>query len=130
MGHSVLFVDDDHDTRALIERALELQGFEVVLAADSFQALDVIAERKFDAYLLDNWLPEMSGVELCLKLREKDSDTPIVFLSGAGRYIDKVEALSAGANSYLTKPIDLDELVSCLRELLLGNREQTAMSTN
>ncbi len=118
MGYSILFVDDDQDTRALIHRALELQGFEVVVVATSFEALDVITVKKFDAYLLDNWLPEMSGVELCLKLREKDSETPIIFLSGAGRYIDKVEALSAGANSYLTKPIDLDELVCCLKEML------------
>ena len=125
MGHSILFVDDDPDTRALIERALELQGYEVVLAASCFEALDVIAVKKFDAYLLDNWLPEMSGVELCLQLRQKDSDTPIVFLSGAGRYIDKVEALSAGANSYLTKPIDLDELVSCLREVLCNGEFQS-----
>lgn len=121
MGHSILFVDDDEDTRALIQRALELQGFEVVLVANAFEALDVIRVKRFDAYLLDNWLPEMSGVELCLKLRENDSNTPIVFLSGAGRYIDKVEALSAGANSYLTKPIDLDELLNCLKEVLPGN---------
>jgi len=120
MGQSILFVDDDQDTRALIERALELQGYDVVLAANCFEALDVIAVKKFDAYLLDNWLPEMSGVELCLQLRQKDSDTPIIFLSGAGRYIDKVEALSAGANAYLTKPIDLDELVCCLKEMLSG----------
>jgi len=125
MGHSILFVDDDFDTRALIKRALELQDFGVVVVASSFEALEVVALRKFDAYLLDNWLPEMSGVELCLKLREKDSDTPIVFLSGAGRYIDKVEALSAGANSYLTKPIDLDELKVCLNELLYGTAGTT-----
>ena len=125
MGHSILFVDDDQDTRALIQRALELEGYEVVLAANAFDALDVIAVKKFDAYLLDNWLPEMSGVELCLKLRQKDSATPIIFLSGAGRYIDKVEALSAGANSYLTKPIDLDELVSCLREVLCNGEFQS-----
>jgi DNA-binding response OmpR family regulator len=118
MGYSLLFVDDDNDTRALIERALSLADFEVVVAASANEALQLAAAKKFDVYLLDNWLPEISGVELCLKLRETDSECPIVFLSGAGRYIDKVEALSAGANAYLTKPIDLDELVQCLNQIL------------
>ena len=70
------------------------------------EALELIARGRFDLYLLDNWLPGGSGVELCREIRRSDPSTPIVFYSGAGLDFEREEALAAGAQAYLVKPGD------------------------
>jgi DNA-binding response OmpR family regulator len=118
MAPSVLFVDDDVDTRVMVETALTHYHFEVVLASNYSEAIEAIMTRRFHIIILDNWMPEVTGIELCKKMRQLDDRTPVIFLSGAGRHDDKAEAVAAGADCYLTKPIDLDELVKCLNEWL------------
>lgn len=116
MNPSVLFVDDDTDTRMMVEIALSNYHFEVTLASNYSEALQAMMTRRFHLIILDNWMPEVTGIELCKKLRETDERTPVIFLSGAGRQDDKAEAIAAGADCYMTKPIDLDNLVECLAE--------------
>ena len=114
----VLCVEDDEETCLLICNLLGLIDCEVTAVQSVGEALDKIKDGKFDLYLLDNWLPGGSGIELCRKIRETDSQTPVIFYSGAAYDSDKQEAMKAGAQVYLVKPADISLLVTSIRELL------------
>src|SRR4051794_21344368 len=114
----ILCVEDDDETCLLIKNLLGLISCEVTTVQSVKEALQKIESEKFDLYLLDNWLPGGSGIELCRKIRDGDAKTPIVFYSGAAYDTDKQEALAAGAQVYLVKPADISLLVATIRELL------------
>jgi DNA-binding response OmpR family regulator len=114
----VLFIEDDADTRELVSFVLRRENYEVVLAADSEEALSAAVEMSFELYLIDNWLPGESGIDLCRRLRQFDRRTPILFYSGAAYEQDKRAAFAAGAQGYLTKPIELGELVEEVSHLI------------
>jgi DNA-binding response OmpR family regulator len=114
----VLCVDDDEDTCTMLCGLLGLIDCQATTAATAAQALELIAHSRFDLYLLDNWLPGGSGVELCRKIRRADAYTPIVFYSGAGLDSEREEALAAGAQVYLVKPGGAAALVETVRRLL------------
>jgi DNA-binding response OmpR family regulator len=114
----ILCTEDDADTRDLLRVSLELEGFEVVCAEDAGQAINLATATKFDLYLLDNWLPEMAGVDLCRKLREFDPTTPVLFYSGAAYEADQQRAMEAGASAYLVKPADHQVLTSEILRLI------------
>ena len=114
----ILCVEDDEETCLLISNLLGLINCEVTTVQSVDEALNKIKSEKFDLYLLDNWLPGGSGIELCRRIRETDTKTPIVFYSGAGYETDKQEALAAGAQVYLVKPSDISLLLTTIRELL------------
>jgi DNA-binding response OmpR family regulator len=114
----VLFIEDDADTRELVSFVLRRENFEVVLATDSEEAMVVVRAMSFQLYLIDNWLPGESGVDLCKRLREVDRRTPILFYSGAAYEQDKRAAFAAGAQGYLTKPMELGELVQEVSHLI------------
>lgn len=114
----VLFIEDDADTRDLVSFVLTRENFEVVLAGDSEEALLAAGKMSFELYLIDNWLPGESGVDLCKRLREFDRRTPILFYSGAAYEHDKRAAFAAGAQGYLTKPSELGELVQEVSQLI------------
>lgn len=113
----VLCVDDE-DTCAMLGGLLGLIDCRVETATTAAEALRLIARGRFDLYLLDNWLPGGSGVELCRELRRTDSLTPVVFYSGAELDSERDEALAAGAQVYLVKPRDAAALVETIRRLL------------
>ena len=114
----VLFIEDDADTRDLVAFVLTRENYEVVLATDSKEALSVAGAMSFELYLIDNWLPGESGVDLCKRLREFDRSTPILFYSGAAYEHDKRAAFAAGAQGYLTKPTQIDALVREVSQLI------------
>jgi DNA-binding response OmpR family regulator len=114
----VLCVDDDQDTCTMLSGLLGLVDCQVVTAATAAEALGLMARERFDLYLLDNWLPGGSGVELCREIRRADPATPIVFYSGAGLESEREEALAAGAQIYLVKPGDIALLVETVSRLL------------
>ena len=114
----VLCVDDDEDTCAMLRGLLGLIDCQVSTAATAAEARGLIALGHFDLYLLDNWIPGGSGVELCREIRRSDPSAPVVFYSGAGLESEREEALSAGANAYLVKPGDIAILVETVRRLL------------
>ena len=114
----VLCVEDETDISEMISSLLGLYDCEVVAALTFDDALQRISEERFDLYLLDNWLPGGSGIELCMRIREKDSATPIVFYSGAAYASDKQAAMEAGAQAYLIKPLDNAKLVETIKSLL------------
>jgi DNA-binding response OmpR family regulator len=116
----ILCVEDDKDWCEVMELILEgaIGNFKLTSVDTVREALIMIENLSFDFYILDNRLPDGTGIELCRKIREADSTTPIMFYSGMVREIDKNEAFAAGANEYLVKPNDLDKFVTTVKHLL------------
>jgi len=128
-ARSVLYVEDDADTRELVTFLLGRYDYEVIAAESYESALMQAQARPFDLYLIDNWIVGGSGIDLCKKLRELDSLTPILFYTGAANERDKQQALAAGAQGYLVKPVDVDELIATISALISTARKaQLAMS--
>ena len=112
----VLCVDDDEDLRELLSTLLKVSRIEAKTVGTAAQALSLIQEESFDLYLLDAWLPDLDGFELCRRMRNFDPHTPILFFSGAAYHADKTRGLEAGANAYVIKP-DLEGLVGSVTRL-------------
>jgi len=119
----ILYVEDDADTRELVSYVLTGANYEVALAENPEQATILAQTASFDLYLIDNWMPGMSGIDLCSRLREFDADTPILFYSGAAYEQDKRAALAAGAQDYLTKPADNEKLLKEVSRLISDAHE-------
>jgi DNA-binding response OmpR family regulator len=114
----ILVVDDERAVREALERALRLEGYEVELAVDGQQALMSIAGHTVDAIVLDILMPVMDGIETCTALRRMGNRTPVLMLTARHAIDDRVAGLDAGADDYLVKPFELDELYARLRALL------------
>jgi CheY-like chemotaxis protein len=102
---SILYVEDDEDTRELVTLMLARSNYQVVPAENCDDALLLARANHFDLYLIDNWIPGGSGVDLCKKLREFNPWTPILFYSGAAYEGDKQQAFAAGAQGYWSNPL-------------------------
>ncbi|HEY6659803.1 MAG TPA: response regulator [Pyrinomonadaceae bacterium] len=120
---TILYVEDDPDTRELISILLKMENYQVVLAENYDEALLLARVMRFDLYIMDNWMPGGSGIELCKRLREFDATTPILFYSGAAYDSDKREAFASGAQAYLTKPVDNDTLITTIARLIASARK-------
>jgi two-component system response regulator MprA len=114
----VLVVDDEPQLRRALERALKLEGYEVVLAADGDDALRSVAAVPLDAIVLDVLMPKRDGLEVCRELRARGDRTPILMLTARDGVRDRVDGLDAGADDYVVKPFSLQELLARLRALL------------
>jgi DNA-binding response OmpR family regulator len=127
---TVLVVDDDVDIARFIEVNLRLEGFDVVVAHDGVEALEVIADTLPDIALLDVMMPRMDGVELCRRLRSDPvtASLPIIMLTAKSLSVDKVVGLTAGADDYIIKPFDTLELIARVRSTLRRNAEMRAVS--
>ncbi|MGJ3243979.1 MAG: response regulator [Opitutales bacterium] len=110
----ILVVDDQPINIKLLQRKLERQGMQVLVAYNGRECLDVVAETRPDLILLDVMMPEMDGIEACAHLKSNpDTETiPIIFITAKASKEGKLEGLSAGAVDYITKPIDLDETLA------------------
>ena len=116
-GRRVLACDGELKILRALKLVLRPEGYEVLTAASLEEALDVVALSTVDAAFVDLLLPDGNGIELCRKLREWSS-MPIIVLSAVGRQQEKVAALRAGADDYVTKPFDPQELVARLEAVL------------
>jgi DNA-binding response OmpR family regulator len=114
----ILCVEDDKDCYDLLELIFEIEGFKVVSCDTSDEGLQMARQNNFSAIILDNRLADISGVEICRRIRTYDKRTPIVFYSGSAYPKDKKESLEAGANYYLVKPNDFDKLVPTTIKLI------------
>jgi two-component system, OmpR family, response regulator MprA len=114
----ILVVDDEPAVREAVERALRLDGYDVVLAADGGEALVTLDERPPDAVVLDVLMPRVDGLELCRRMRLRGDRTPVLMLTARDAVSDRVAGLDAGADDYLIKPFALDELLARVRALL------------
>jgi two-component system response regulator MprA len=128
----VLVVDDEPAVRRALERALRLDSYEVVLAADGEEALDALAKAPADAVILDVAMPRLDGLEVCRRMRTAGDRTPILMLTARDAIDDRVQGLDVGADDYLVKPFALRELQARLRALLRrtndGDEEGEALS--
>jgi two-component system, OmpR family, alkaline phosphatase synthesis response regulator PhoP len=116
----ILYIEDHQDTVDLVKLILGHANYWVTTASRSEEALKLAREQHFDLYILDSWLPDCTGIELCKQLREFDHVTPIMFLSAAAYDADKQAALDSGAQSYLVKPVDIRVLKSEVDGLILA----------
>jgi two-component system response regulator MprA len=117
MQRTILVVDDDPNIQKVIQRGLGFEGFRVQLAASGEEALGLARESDPDLIVLDLMLPGLDGLEVCRRLR-RGMNTPILMLTARDQVRDKVAGLEAGADDYLAKPFEFDELVARVRALL------------
>lgn len=118
MKRRILFIEDHADTRELVGSVLEASGFSVTSDSTVAAALELARNEKFDLFLIDNWLPDGLGFELCERIREFDGATPVLFYSGAVFESDKLKAIRAGAQGYLTKPCPYSDLLRAVTLLI------------
>jgi len=117
LGGRVLIVEDDADIADVLRRSLRNEGYEVKTSADGVEALDMAAGFVPDLVVLDLGLPGMDGVEVCRRLR-RDGDVPILMLPARAETEDRVTGLDSGADDYLVKPFERQELLARIRALL------------
>jgi two-component system, OmpR family, response regulator MprA len=113
----VLVVEDDTDIAGVLRRSLDKEGYEVRVAADGEAALDQAGDFEPDAVVLDLGLPKLDGVEVCRRLRN-GGDMPILILTARDAVEARVEGLDSGADDYLVKPFEREELLARLRAML------------
>ncbi|MBN1312666.1 MAG: response regulator [Anaerolineae bacterium] len=120
MSSKILLVDDEPDLLRMVGYSLHREGFTVSVAQTGTEALEKIAEEVPDLIILDVMMPDMDGYQVCRQVREMpDTDkTLIIMLSALGQVIDKVTGLEAGADDYLTKPVELKELTARVKAML------------
>jgi two-component system response regulator MprA len=114
----VLLAEDDRAVRDSLRRALELEGYDVGAVTNGAEALDALRERPADLLLLDVSMPILDGLTVCRVLRSERNRIPILMLTARTETSDRVAGLDAGADDYLPKPFDLDELLARMRALL------------
>jgi len=114
----ILVVEDEHKIANSIKKGLEQEIFAVDVVYDGEEGYDLASSEEYDLIILDLMLPKLDGVSICKKLREESIHTPILVLTAKGQVDDKVEALDAGADDYLTKPFSFEELLARIRALI------------
>lgn len=116
---SVLCIEDDRDTCEFL--AILLQEFRFEFAHSAKAALAAIEGSDHDLYILDNWLPDGNGIDLCRAIRQTHGSAPILFTTGSSNQDEITAALAAGANQYLLKPYEPDQLKEIVKELIIKN---------
>jgi len=118
----VLYIEDHADTRELVTLVLEQRSYEVVTGSTIESGVALAGSQQFDLYLLDSWLPDGSGLDLCKRIREFDKATPILFYSAAAYENDRDLAINSGAQAYLIKPSQPSELCNLVTSLIDSHR--------
>lgn len=127
----VLLVDDDSDFRTVVQLALETENIQTAEAADGTTALatlEAASQGDFDCILLDIDMPGPSGWDLLLAIREAGDEVPVIFISGRGRPEERVKGLRMGADDYMVKPIEVDELLARLEAVQRRRRTLPALN--
>ncbi|WP_327105119.1 response regulator transcription factor [Nonomuraea glycinis] len=114
----LLVVDDEPALREALQSSLEFEGYQVVTANDGQAALEELARTPYDAVLLDVMMPRLDGLTACRRLRAAGDHVPVLMLTARDAVGDRVSGLDAGADDYLVKPFELDELLARVRALL------------
>jgi DNA-binding NtrC family response regulator len=115
---TILVVDDEKNTREALSKILHEDGYDVLTAADGYQALNLVTQEEPDIILADLKMPGMDGLELLSRTRLKGFDTPFVMMTAYGTVETAVEAMKKGAENYLTKPVNIDELEIQIKKIL------------
>jgi len=123
----ILIVEDDRDLTLTISQWLESESYTVEVIHSGQEGLDRVLNGNYDVIILDWELPEVSGIEICHRYRDRKGNTPVIMLTGKGTVHDKETGLDSGADDYLTKPFSMRELSARLRAIL--RRPTTFRST-
>jgi two-component system alkaline phosphatase synthesis response regulator PhoP len=115
---SILLVEDEENLQDTLKLNFEMEGYEVTSAYDGFEALKAVQNEYFDLIILDVMLPEIDGITVCENIRLSNSEMPILILSAKNSSTDRVTGLKKGADDYLTKPFDLEELLIRVKKLI------------
>ncbi|MGA1582881.1 MAG: response regulator transcription factor [Saprospiraceae bacterium] len=121
----ILLVEDEESIRDVVKLNLEIEGFEVVTAKNGREALKCIDDQHFDLMLLDIMLPEIDGLQVCEQVRLTNREMPILMLTAKGTDTDRISGLKRGADDYLTKPFNLEELLLRVHNLLRRSGKKT-----
>ncbi|WP_342498950.1 response regulator transcription factor [Bacillus sp. FSL R5-0820] len=117
----ILVVEDEKKIARVLSLELEYEGYEVTVQDTGMKGLQALEEESFDLVLLDVMLPELSGLEVLRRVRKTNTATPIILITARGSVPDKVSGLDLGANDYITKPFDIEELLARIRAQLRFN---------
>jgi two-component system, OmpR family, alkaline phosphatase synthesis response regulator PhoP len=115
---SILLVEDEENLQETLKLNLELEGYDVSVSANGADALKIITKEYFNLIILDVMLPEIDGIRVCETIRLNNTDVPILFLSAKNSGADRVLGLKKGADDYLTKPFNLEELLLRVDKLI------------
>lgn len=115
MEHAILIVEDEQKLSRVLQLELEYENYNTEVAANGTDALRLIQEKSWDLVLLDIMLPELSGLEVLRRVRRSDETTPIILLTARDQVHDKVSGLDLGANDYVSKPFQIEELLARVR---------------
>ncbi|WP_151771882.1 response regulator transcription factor [Streptomyces abyssomicinicus] len=118
MPHTVLLAEDDRAIRNALARALTLEGYEVTAVSDGAAALEQATATAPDVLVLDVMMPGVDGLQVCRELRARGDRTPILMLTALVETADRIAGLDAGADDYVPKPFEVDEVFARLRALL------------
>jgi DNA-binding response OmpR family regulator len=126
----IMVVEDNPKLSAGVARGLRAEGYAVDTVADGFEAEELIWSEPYEAVVLDMMLPGQDGIQICRNLRRRKVETPIIMLTSLSDTAEKVNALDAGADDYLTKPFAFEELLARIRVLIRrgGGKAQTTYS--
>jgi two-component system OmpR family response regulator len=122
MEPRVLIVEDEDKIARLLQMELSHEGYETGLAANGKEGLDKALSGDWSVILLDIMLPELSGLEVLRRLRQSDSETPVILLTARDATPDKVSGLDLGANDYMTKPFEIEELLARIRACIRNHK--------
>ncbi|UXR83432.1 response regulator transcription factor [Staphylococcus sp. IVB6214] len=114
---NVLIIEDEQNLARFIELELKHENYDVSIKNDGISGLNIALQQNFDIILLDLMLPGIDGLEVCKRLR-KQKDTPIIMITAKGEIYDKVQGLDHGADDYIVKPFEIEELLARIRALV------------
>src|SRR5690606_24457957 len=121
----ILIVEDEEKISRVLELELTYEGYETAKAFDGLDALTLFREQEWDLILLDIMLPGLSGIEVLRRIRTGDTETPVILLTAKDSVEDKVSGLDLGANDYITKPFQIEELLARVRVALRMNAQKS-----
>jgi two-component system OmpR family response regulator len=126
MSPRILLVEDEEKLAKFVQLELSYEGYEVDVANDGLTGLMTARDKDPDLIILDWMMPGLSGVEVCRRLRQTGTQTPIILLTAKDEVKDRVEGLDAGADDYVVKPFSIEELLARVRAHLRRNEPQDA----
>lgn len=124
----ILLVEDEEEIRKIINMNLVMEGYEVVTSDNGMKALEIAQSQHFDIIILDVMLPEVDGFQICEQVRLRNSKVGIIIVSAKDTSEDRITGLKLGADDYLTKPFNLEELLLRVQNLLKRSNDDEAKS--
>lgn len=129
MTGNILLIEDEEKIARFMELELKYEGFDVAIASDGEEGYKKFSNEKFDLIILDLMLPKLNGLELCKKIK-KTSDIPIIMVTAKSDVADIVNGFEIGADDYLTKPFNMEELIARIKRFLKNKKDLNIMIVN